>query len=359
MRDHNPTLAVLGAGGFVGRSLLRDLEAEGIKATAIVRGFRDITLDTDFHECVRPNDLGTRKFETVINLAYPTGGRPLEQIALNNEIIDSATALLGNDGHLIHVSSIAVFGITVDRPIRLGPADAIRDISYVESKIKAESELTARQHRHGFGLDIVRLGHVWGAASGNWAVPLTQRLVTGRPVAVRGSAGFSNSTDVANVSSYLIHLARRRAVPDVAFHHLAEFSNVRWPDWIAPMAAKLGVEMTWADSAWLQWPQGPVREMAASLADLAPRKVYRRVSSERQVGSVVRGALRFLPANITERLRSEGLAVRPPEFSRDELTFLTIIAGDQQFKSHLDPQWTPPISQSESLERVIRWIADR
>jgi nucleoside-diphosphate-sugar epimerase len=351
--------AVVGAAGFVGRELLSQLEAQGIQVTAVVRGLRELSVDGQFHHAHSPADLAGRTFEIVINLAYPTSGLPFEQPGLNAEIMKTVKGLVRPGGRLIQVSTASVFGMTLDRPIRVGPAPSLRDMPYVESKIAAEHEFERDQATRGFSLDIVRLGNVWGAASGAWAMPLVHRLVTGRAAGVAGVPGYSNATDVVNVASYLVFLLHAVATPSVRYHHLGEFSAVPWKEWLEPIAASLEVEPVWADASVIDGPGTPRRELIAALSGLGPRSLYRELASERAVGSWTRAAIRRLPANARARLRSDLVCASEPEVDRLEQIILTILAGRQRFESYLAPGWTPAITKEQSLERVLSWLERR
>ena len=177
------SIAILGAAGFVGRHLLDQLEAAGVRVTAVVRGFPELAVEGDYHAVLSPDEARAGgPYDVVINLAYPTAGSPFEQPILNAAILESVDELVADGGHVVHASTLAVFGTRLERPIRVAPVEAVRDRPYVESKIEAELALTDAQERRGLAVDIVRLGNIWGAASGTWALPIVQRLITGRPV---------------------------------------------------------------------------------------------------------------------------------------------------------------------------------
>lgn len=355
----SPSIAVVGAAGFVGRELLRQFEEAGTRVTAIVRGFPELSVDGTFHRTAAAAELRGERFDLVINLAYPTSGALFEQADANQAIIDTVTDLVTDAGRLIHVSTIAVFGMTLNKPISVGPVKKFRDMAYVESKIDAEQQFAELQIARRLSLDIVRLGNVWGRASGAWALPTVRNLISGRPAAVAGVPGFSNTTDVANVASYLVFLAQNGTrASETRFQHLAEFSSVRWNEWIDPMAEAMGVEPVYAEPHWLDAPGTSKEELAAAVAPLKVRELYATLASERVVGSVLRSTIRRLPTPVQGKLRSDGIIyAATPELGRIEQIVLTNMAGHQEFRSSTQDGWTPRITQAESLERVLRWIA--
>ncbi len=351
------SIAVVGAAGLVGRELLRQFEEVQIPVTAIVRSLPELSVDGDFHVGKYAKDVDPRSFDVVINLAYPTSGAPFEQPAQNAAIIETVNGLVREGGHLIQVSTMAVFGMTLDRPVAPGPVPEIRDLPYVESKIEAEHAFTREQEARRLSLDIVRLGNVWGYASGAWALPIAQGLLMGQPLGIAGAPGFSNATDVANVASYLVHLVRRDVQsPGARYHHLAEFSSVRWSEWIAPIAEHLGVDPVYAERSWITLPESMRREVSESIVPGGIRSIHQRLAESRVGGSVARAAIRKLPGGVQSRLRSNLVFASPPVIGNIDQIVLIIMAGEREFVSHVDAEWQPRLSQTESLEGVIRWL---
>lgn len=359
MPNHGqPSVAVLGAAGFVGRELLRRLEKLAIRATAVVRGLPELSVEGNFHDSCSPSAaLAGDGFDVVVNLAYPTSGSPYEYPAQDAAIARTVHGLVRDGGGVIQASTLAVFGLALDRRIHTGPVTKVRDVAYVESKITAECLLTDQQAERGLSLDIVRLGNVWGHGSGSWTRPLVQRLLTGRPVGIAGTPGHSNTTDVANVAAYIAFLiedGHHRS--GVRYHHLAEFSDVTWNEWAEPIAHALNVEATYADPSVLGAPASGLQELTEVLAPLRPRTMYRKLAQERITGSWVRTLLRRLPASTRERLKTGPVFAESPKPDRTEQIFLAIMAGKQEFKSVVDSRWKPALSQDHSLERVLQWL---
>jgi nucleoside-diphosphate-sugar epimerase len=353
-------IAVVGAAGFVGRALLRQLEDLDIKVTAVVRGLPELSVDGGFHTAVSQQAaIDDGGFDVVINLAYPTDTGPLyKQVYQNADIVRTVQGLLREGGRLIQVSTLAVFGFALDRPVNTGPVSEIRDNVYVEVKIAAERMFAKQQQERELSLDIVRLGNVWGYASGGWAVPLVQRLVTGRPVGIADTIGFSNTTDVANVASYLAFLTTA-ADPGVGvhYHHLAEFSRVTWNEWIQPIADVMGVKPIYAERSALDTPASNLEELTEVFTSLKPRNVYRKLLDQRIIGSWTRTMVRKLPSPARSRFQKSGLVfAADPEYGRTEQTFLAIMVGQQEFRSTINPGWTPILTREQSLDSVLLWL---
>ena len=354
-----PRIAVLGAAGFLGRALMRRLEEVQLPATAVVRGPAELALDGEYHGSIAPKEAVTvDEFDVVVNLAYPASGSTYEYPSRNAEIVDTVRALIRPGGHVIHASTLAVFGLALGRPVSLGPVPRVRDDPYVETKIQAEGLLENEQAEQGLSLDIVRLGNIWGRASGAWAQPLAQRLLTGRPVAVSDTPGYSNSTDVANAADYLVFLVLNAvSTPAISYHHLAEFAHVRWADWARPIAERLGVDVVYADNSVLTPPRSGFDEIVELLRPLRPRTLYRELAVERTAGSWVRSVLRTLPVTARERLKPGAYFAHEDPPDRREQTFLSIMAGLHQFRSEVDARWDPPVDAERSVGRVVDWVS--
>ena len=206
-------------------------------------------------------------------------------------------------------------------------------------------------------MEILRLGNVWGRASGAWALPIVQRLLTGRPIGLRGVTGFSNTTDVANVAAYLIYLLGEDRSPGVYYHHLAEFSAVPWDRWVGGVAHELNVEPVYAEPDVVNLHATAPNELALAFAPLRPRNLYRRFAAEQTTGSWARSALRSLPKPLFNQLKGpEVVFAGAPERDRAERTFLAIMCATQEFKSQVLPGWSPPVTEAESMERVVDWL---
>jgi nucleoside-diphosphate-sugar epimerase len=358
MHSKSLSIAVVGAAGFVGRALLRQLEQLGLKSTTVVRGHPELSIDGDFHVALsRSNAHPKDGFDVVINLAYPTSGKPYEHPDHNAAIAKTVEGLIKHGGRLIQVSTLAVFGMALERAVSARPVAEVRDDPYVESKITAERLFIEMQTKFGLSLDIVRLGNVWGYASGTWAVPVVQRLLTGRPVGIAGSPGYSNTTDVSNVASYLGFLTQNtdHAV-GVRYHHLAEFSDVRWNEWIAPLAEALGVAPVSADPSMLGTPESGARELIQVLRLVGPRSVYKRLATQRIMGSWTRTLIRQLPAPAQARLKTNLVFATDLDPEPGEQTLLSIMAGRQEFRSVVASEWIPVLTQEQSLDQVLLWL---
>ena len=206
-------------------------------------------------------------------------------------------------------------------------------------------------------MEIVRLGNVWGRASGAWALPIVQRLLTGRPIGLRGVTGSAIRPTWRTLAAYLIHLLGADRSPGVYYHHLAEFSAVPWDRWVGGVARELDVEPVYVEPDVVNLRATAPNELAHAFAPLRPRNLYRRFAAEQTTGSWARSALRLLPKPLFNQLKGPELVFAgAPEHDRAERTFLAIMCATQEFKSQVLPGWSPPVTEAESMERVVDWL---
>jgi dTDP-4-dehydrorhamnose reductase len=335
-------IGVIGAVGFVGQRLCRTLKAAGWKVYGAASSRNEFLLDH-----VGVERVGERRMPVVINLAYPTGSLALGRREENDRILKRAESLLKPGGHLIHVSTLVVFGVALDRPIECGPVSWKPDHDYVESKVWMEQSITRRFGRAG-RLDVLRLGNVWGAASPNWLVGLATRMRADLPVLVRGGR-YSNATEVANVVSYLEWLATHPGTTaEPRYHHLAEFSAEPWDRFVGVISETLGIAATSTDA--------PVaRSLGSAVMGSVGGMMFRQLNAHRRAGSWVRRALPMLPESFRNRLRREK-TVAVEANAEDDPTLLTVLGCSREFVRKTLPGWEPPVGMDESLRQARAWL---
>jgi hypothetical protein len=89
---------------------------------------------------------------------------------------------------------------------------------------------------------------------------------------------------------------------------------------------------------------------------VSPRSVYRRLAAERIMGSWTRTLIRQLPAPAQSRLKTNLVFATDQDLEPADQTLLSIMAGQQEFKSVVDPEWKPPLTKEQSLNRVLQWL---
>lgn len=352
-------IAVIGAAGYVGLELARQLRGTNFQCNAVARdNGRFLLRDTGFR-LVSPNELGALgTMDVIVNLAYPTSGRTVNYPTRNHEILGQINTLMGQSTRLIHVSTQAVFGLALDRPIVVGPVPPVRDFPYVEAKVQLENLL--QKKFAGNNIEIVRLGNVWGPGSGSWTAPLVNKVLFGEAVGIEGADGYCNVTDVANAASYLKHLITRDDLRGIRFHHLAEMSAFPWSRWIERIETALGQEaIREQPTAW-----GAVnlrQEIRQAMSPVMPAALYRTFADGRSSGSWLRtftraaGERRF--EAIKGRLkRSVKPLPRGYHVGEAEQQFLEILSCETQFETCVLDGWHPPTDFEASWSRIEQWM---
>ena len=349
-----PEVAVIGAAGYVGRLLCARLVEDGIAVTGVVRPSSGFLLDHDGVSWVAPDASGGGPFDVVVNLAYPTSGSVYNYPRQNIGLLSAIKQLVSPGGLVVQVSTQAVFGMALEYPQSAKPVPMRRDFLYVESKIELEN-LLAEQLSNA-GLDVVRLGNVWGPGSAAWTGALAQRLQFGEPVAVHGKDGYSNITDVANLVSYVSFLvSRKRGSMATQFHHLAELGDVRWSHWIERMGKQLGVTPVYGELP--AYSDSPKNELSGILLS-APRATARELKDARFSGSTVRSLMRALPPIVSTPLRrrwAKGGSAGAAQSTEDQM--LTVLCCERRLRAVLDSGWSPTVDAEASWQAVSSWLA--
>jgi len=351
-------VAIIGAAGFVGLELARQLPGADYDVTAITReNGRFLLRDSGFNVVAPENISSIGTVDVVVNLAYPTTGAPHYFPARNREILGQIKAVAGPKTRLIHVSTQAVFGYGFERPVVAGPVEMARDYAYIEAKIELENLILSEFQSNS--VQIVRLGNIWGPGSPNWTVALVNKTLFGEPVGVEGIDGYCNATDVANAASYLSFLIGRDELRGHHFYHLAEMSSYRWSAWIERIESALGQKAVRVPSLHRD-PLGLKAEVQEAFSPLRPGPLYRSLAGGRIGGSGLRTLIRGMGERRFDKVKKRITKALPSGYSLTviERTVLNIMSAQTQFETRVLDQWSPPVDFEESWSRVESWMID-
>ncbi|MBL9138402.1 MAG: NAD(P)-dependent oxidoreductase [Verrucomicrobiales bacterium] len=356
----NQEVAVLGAASWVGQEVCRRLVSAGWNVTAVTRPKSALIVE---RLPVRVRKVGdpavTSRYPVVVNLAFPLDYGAADPRGVNQALKDEILRLAEPGARILHFSTLAVFGLAVDRPIQVGPVPRWRDHEYAELKREMEHLLAkefANQELH-----LLRLGNVWGPGSVNWVVGPVSRLRTGQPTAVRGSDGYSNVTDIANVADYAAHVLSVPRGRGLHVHHLAEFAERRWSEFIGFLARELGLAPVAAPPP-PALPSGLGAEMWSGTV-LAINAARRAWWDGRQSGSVYRQMRRWVPDAI-RHLRPAKAAEDAGRFRvlddapPSDANLLRLLACPNLFKTAALSDWQPPVDFEASIARVSAWLRE-
>lgn len=349
-------VVIIGAAGYVGLELAKQLRGADFEVNAVTRENGKFLLGDCGFRIVAPSEMASLgNVDVVVNLAYPASGPVQHYPTRNREILAQIKAVMGPRSRLIHVSTLAVFGFGLDRPIRTAPVKMVRDYPYIEAKIELENLLTDQ-----FGsssVQIVRLGNVWGPGSQTWTVAFANKILFGEPVGVEGIDGYCNATDVANAASYLSFLIDTDDLHGHNFYHLAELSGHRWSAWIDRIESTLGQKAVRLPSL----PADPANwreEFGLAFAALKPRPLYRSLAEKRVSGSAMRTFIRRIGDQKFDSVKKRYAKALPSGYTLtpSEAAFLNIVSCQTQFETRVLDQWRPVVDFEGSWSRVEAWM---
>lgn len=238
-------IAVTGASGYIGLSLLRCLASRGHQVLAF--GRREmVTNDPAIRWYVksdgRPNGADLQSCDAIVHLAGRAHTRVASQDGVDlfdkaNHEFACATATAAREAgvsRFVQVSTLGVHGSWSAHPIDETSA-LIGDTPYARSKIAAEQDLAVLLNDSATALTIVRPPMVYGAdCPGNF--PRLVRLVkSGIPLPFGSVTGIRSFIHLDNLVSMLAYCAERPHVDGVFV--AGDGSDFELPDLIRAIAA--------------------------------------------------------------------------------------------------------------------------
>lgn len=224
---------VTGAGGFLGRALVRTLLDAGDDVRAVVRPSSPVPAELDGATVVRadlrkPGAIGPEALEGVDALYHlaaslmPPWRSMFEANVIATEHLLASLAAAGWRGRFVHVSTFAVYGFnqlpagtTVDEDTPLEPEPAQRD-DYAWTKLLQERLIRAAAAEQGFELTIVRPGAVYGPGRA-WQHRIGRQLGE-RAVVMFGGRNHLPLTFVENTASLISAAGRHPAAAGEVFN---------------------------------------------------------------------------------------------------------------------------------------------
>jgi len=342
-------IAIIGATGYVGRHVMQRLSRTDAELWAILRQNNAFLLPASDHVQIKTgtNITSDCKADIVINLAYATATHENVFREENNRLLNTISQLSHSATHIIHVSTLAVFGFQLDKEQVLDLPPSERDYPYVQSKSEMEHLLFKRfpaQH-----IDIIRPGNVWGPGSPSWTNPVLDALVYNLPL-LSHKGSFSNVTEVNNLADYIGFLCEH--APGHSFHHVAELGMVQWREWIAPLAALLKSTPVLLPEA-PPYFCNPYQELRACLSANPVHSLVAATRS-RYWQQPARKTVAMIPPSLKE-LRH--LQEKPATYSTGNV-FHWIMDSVVPFKNVTDNRWTPAVIYAESIKSIQRYMLE-
>jgi nucleoside-diphosphate-sugar epimerase len=240
------SVAILGAGGFVGARLVEmGIAAGRSDLVPVVRSCRSLARLSKFGVQPRWGDVSRteelrpaiRGCSVVVNL---TVGDYFRLEANTRNIYEACAAEQAR--LLIHVSSAEVFGRVENSELNEdSEPDSRHWMAYARGKARAELALRPRMRNAPFAIVVLRPGLVWGPAS-PWTVEPAADLLNQQAFLADGGTGICNLIYIDNLIG-----AIRRVVhhpkPRSGFYNVADRETITWGDYYGELARRLNVPL--------------------------------------------------------------------------------------------------------------------
>jgi len=239
-------VAVLGAGGFVGQSLLESFVLEGCGgARAVVRNYRNMAGLSRFGsavDIVRGDAEDTASLakavdgmDTVVNL---TTGPPAGIVRATRTIFQACTE--ARVRCLIHLSSAVVYG-DVERPTGDDdPPISKHWMPYARAKAASETWLRQNATVGGPAVIVLRPGIVWGPRSPH-TLAIARSLAAKNAAVVGQGEGLFNGIYIANLIAS-IRTCCGQPAPAAGFYNVSDAETVIWGEFLAVLGPALGCD---------------------------------------------------------------------------------------------------------------------
>lgn len=338
-------IGIIGGSGFIGQHLIGVLANE-YNVTALQRNVHAI-MPQQANCTIASIDDTDETYDIIINTSYNLNKDIKLMRAQNEAVVKNIQRISHRQTKVIHLSSLAVFGFGLDKPIETKPVALTHDYTYVISKVHMEqcllNSIPLAQ------LSIIRLGNVWGPENNSWTQPVAEALQWGLPVLSQTPA-YSNITYIHNIGSYIAYMMRSSEFQ--LFHHLAEFSAVSWQQIIGEMSKRLEVKPTMIKQ---------VPFYATTLADdfknslrIHPKTALKNLRDGRFSSAYFPGKL-LKQVQFLFKKNTAAKGFRTTAYSPDP-TFYWILSCNTEFKSCTLPGWFPPYTWEEVEQTVGDWL---
>lgn len=351
-------IAIVGAGGFVGTSLIESLVLGGQPGVrAVVRSYRNMAGFCRWGDAVevRLADATSeaalaRAFEGASAVVNLTTGIPAGIVKSTRAIYNACRQ--ARVPRFVHLSSAVVYG-DVERPIDddAPPLDK-HWMPYARAKAESERWLRAQSHA-GLEVVVLRPGIVWGVRSPH-TLGFARALARKSSFLVDGGSGIFNGVYIANLVA-MIRAACSAPGNVAGFYNAGDAERVTWREFYEALGAALACDparLPVVSGERFPWSLGATIDALQSLPPV--NALYHRLK-----GHIPDG----LKAAIRARL--EGAY----SFDRHATAYATAVSVDRELwhlqrVRHKLPvakfgerfQFVTPVSFAEATRRTIAWL---
>jgi nucleoside-diphosphate-sugar epimerase len=355
------SIAILGAGGFVGTRLVESLYLDGAAETrAVVRAYRNfaslsrfgppLRIDVADAEVAGPA-LGRalQGASTVVNL---TTGSPASIDRTTRAIYE--TCLSAGVRRLIHLSSAVVFGeVPSDRIDDDSPPDVRHWMPYARAKARAEVWLRERSGSGPLQVAVLRPGIVWGVRSSH-TLDIARSLLAKSAYLVEGGRGVFNGINVDNLVA-CIRACHEHPGDVSGFYNVSDREALTWRDFYAALGPSLGCDVGRLPDLpgdRFPWSTGAVIDYVRSLPLMSD--LFHRLKASLSPG--VKQRVKALLAGSYDYEQAASAYATKPAVDREMWSLQRVRhkLPVAKFERHFG--FTPPVSFEQGCRKTLDWL---
>jgi len=352
------TIAIVGAGGFVGTTLIESLVLGGHRgARAVVRSYRNMAGFCRFGDAVEVR-LADATREAALVKAF-AGADVVVNVTTGPPagIVESTRALYNacrtaGVPRFVHLSSAVVYG-DVEQPVD-DDAMPLDKLWMPYARAKAESERWLRGQSHpGLEVVVLRPGIVWGVRSPH-TLGFARALAGKLSFLVDGGAHVFNGVYIANLVA-MIRAACDAPAGVGGFYNAGDAETVSWREFYDALGGALGCEpakLPAVSGDKFPWSTGAVIDAVQSLGPV--NALYHKLKT--RIPDGLKAAIRARLEGAYSFDRHAPAYATAVSVNR-ELWHLQRVRHKLPVKKFADRfGFVTPVSFPEAVRRTITWI---
>lgn len=353
------SIAIIGAGGFVGTSLVESLVLDGVPAVrAIVRAPRSLAglcrfgpaIETRLADAERiePLLLAVTGAEVVVNV---TTGPPAGIVRSTQTIY--AACLQAGVKRLVHLSSAVVYGDVLD-PVNSDDAPPLSThwMPYARAKAAAENWLRPRMSDGPLEVVVLRPGIIWGPRSPH-TLALAGALSRKNSFLVDGGRWVFNGVFIDNLVAAIQASCNSQGAV-AGYYNVGDAEHVTWLDFYTALGAILDSDpqrLAAVSSERFPWSLGAAVDYMLSLGPI--NGLYHRLKG--RIPDGVKTAIKARLGDPYEYGLTAAHYSASPGVDR-ELWHLQNVRHKLPINKFSDTFEQPPVSFAEGVAKTITWL---
>lgn len=354
-------IAIIGAGGFVGTSLVEALVLDGrTPVRAVVRAYRNFAglcrfgsaVKTTVADAENPTALAAalRNAAVAVNL---TTGPPAGIVRSTRTIYEACLA--ANVPRLVHLSSAVVYGQVAEPHLADDAPPLTRHwMPYAKAKAAAENWLRERMSDSSLDVAVVRPGIVWGVRSPH-TLDIVQRLLRKDAFLVDGGKGIFNGIYIDNLVA-CIRACCDSSASAGGFYHVGDAETVTWREFFDALGPDLDCDpsrLAQVPGDRFPWSKSAIVDYVQSLPGV--NGLYHRLKSRVPSGWKAAIKSRLAGPYNYEKVASRYSARPSVDRETWHLQKVRHKLPIQKFGERFG--FSPPVTFAEAICRTVRWLS--